>query len=88
MNKVIYDDTECKKNYSGYEGWVNNTDVDEEKLDTVKLHNLSLECMFTIEVEPEYKVKINLNHFIKLKKNLFSSTDSIKILCIQLGKAK
>lgn len=54
---VIYDETDCTRSINDlFEGYVNSTDVDTNKLDYVKKHNLSLDCMFIITVEEGWMV--------------------------------
>lgn len=43
---------------NGFEGYVNHTMVNPQKLEYVKKHNLSLDCMFIITVEEGWKVRI------------------------------
>ncbi|XP_070506869.1 uncharacterized protein Neto [Chironomus tepperi] len=64
---VIYDETECIIHVNGSEGWVNHTMVNQQKLEYVKRHNLSLDCMFIITVEEAWKILLKFVHF-ELKK--------------------
>ncbi|KAL7031976.1 hypothetical protein ACKWTF_007190 [Chironomus riparius] len=64
---VIYDETECIIHVNGSEGWVNHTMVNQQKLEYVKRHNLSLDCMFIITVEETWKILLKFVHF-ELKK--------------------
>ena len=55
----VYDDIPCSLNYTGqYEGWVNSSFIDADKIEFVKKHKLQLDCLFKIEVEVGWQVKI------------------------------
>lgn len=54
---AVYDDTECGETLvDNFEGWVNSTMISKEKIDYVTKHNLQLDCMWTIQVEENWKV--------------------------------
>ncbi|KAG5683889.1 hypothetical protein PVAND_013149 [Polypedilum vanderplanki] len=64
---VIYDETNCTVHVGGYEGHVDNSMVNPQKLEYVKKHNLSLDCMFIITVEENWMISLKFEKF-ELKK--------------------
>ncbi|XP_055682051.1 tolloid-like protein 2 [Lutzomyia longipalpis] len=63
----IYDDSNCRLEVGGYEGWVNRTDIPTEKMQISMEHNLPLDCMWVIRVWDGWKIQLAFQKF-KLEK--------------------
>lgn len=55
----MYDDTGCGETFSDFEGFVNSSMISLEKLELVSKHHLQLDCMWVIQVEKDWKVRIS-----------------------------
>lgn len=56
-SSAVYDDSECGETLGGYEGFVNTSLISPEKIAYVVKHKLSLDCLWVIEVQKEWKVR-------------------------------
>ncbi|XP_055713614.1 neuropilin and tolloid-like protein 1 [Phlebotomus papatasi] len=63
----IYDDSNCRLEVGGFEGWVNRTDIPTEKMQISMEHNLPLDCMWVIRVWDGWKIQLAF-HLFKLEK--------------------
>lgn len=53
---AFFEETSCIYSRNGTEGFVNRTDIDEAIVDMAVLHSLNLDCLWTVEVDPGWKV--------------------------------
>lgn len=63
----MYDDSECGETFSDFEGFVNSTFISREKIDYVTKHNLQLDCMWVIQVEEDWKVRLEKTLILEVK---------------------
>lgn len=47
---------ECQFMRNGSEGFVNRTDISDETVEMAVQHSLNLDCLWVIEVDPDWKV--------------------------------
>ena len=66
---AVYDDSECGGTLSDFEGFVHNDLISTEKKEYVRRHGLQLDCMWVLEVDPEWKVRCDTQKCI-LTQNL------------------
>ncbi|CRL04102.1 CLUMA_CG017215, isoform A [Clunio marinus] len=60
---AVYDDLECGETLGGFEGFVNETLISQEKLDAVVKNNLPLDCLWMIQVEEDWKIQLSFTDF-------------------------
>lgn len=53
---AMYDEGNCRIDVSGYEGFVNRTDIPAERMQSAVEHGLPLDCMWVIQVNEGWKV--------------------------------
>ncbi|PSN57420.1 Neuropilin and tolloid-like protein 2, partial [Blattella germanica] len=58
-----FEPPECKINVTGYEGWVNNTDIAEGYLKETLQLNKPVDCMWVVNVTEGWKVR-TINHYL------------------------
>ncbi|GAB0094503.1 Neuropilin and tolloid-like protein 2 [Sergentomyia squamirostris] len=63
----IYDDSNCRLEVGGFEGWINRSHVPEEKMQISVEHNVPLDCMWVIRVWDGWKIQLAF-HLFKLEK--------------------
>jgi len=65
---LVYEEESCRIEVSGYEGFVNKTDIPQERIKTAIEHSLPLDCMWIVSAREGWKVIIYL--FNKKKTDL------------------
>lgn len=53
---AVLEDLTCYMEKNGTEGNITRSDIDEELVELTKFHKENLDCLWFIEVEPEWKV--------------------------------
>ncbi|BET00095.1 CUB domain [Nesidiocoris tenuis] len=53
----------CRKVLTGMEGFVNRSDIDQEFIDRSTEFSLPMECMWTIQVDPGWRIQLQFNKF-------------------------
>lgn len=56
---ALYEDTSCRFELTDKEGWVNRSMITEDKVQSNQAHNLPLDCMWVIQVDPGWKVNLH-----------------------------
>ncbi|XP_075231294.1 neuropilin and tolloid-like isoform X2 [Lycorma delicatula] len=59
----------CQFRTGGSEGFVNSSDIDPERIRLSTVHNLQLDCMWTIEVEEGWRIQLQWEKFNLLRPN-------------------
>ncbi|XP_037028009.1 uncharacterized protein LOC119068503 isoform X2 [Bradysia coprophila] len=60
---------ECQFKKAGNEGYVNRTEISDEIVDMVVQHSLNLDCLWVIEVQPEWRILLSFLTFELDRKN-------------------
>ena len=55
----MVEDTNCRFELGGMEGWVNSSMIELEKIETNREYNMPLDCMWVVQVEPGWKVNLH-----------------------------
>lgn len=90
----MYDDTECGGILTGdSSGYVNDSLISEEKRELVAKHNLQLDCMWVIQVEVGWMVRIltkfNIISFMTSSTYTYELfTDPITVSILQARQTK
>ena len=56
---AMVEDTNCRFELGGMEGWVNSSMIEPEKIETNREYNMPLDCMWVVQVEPGWKVNLH-----------------------------
>ncbi|KAK9753034.1 CUB domain [Popillia japonica] len=59
----------CQINMTGEQGFVNNTNIDEEILSFSKQHSLPIDCTWHITVKPGWKIQLTFKKFNLFRPN-------------------
>lgn len=61
----------CEIDVTGFEGWINRTDIEPDRVEKVIDRDQPIDCMWTIRVKNDWKVNSMILNFISFIKQKF-----------------